>query len=376
MRRSPLIVLLLGLAACVPSPSRVETTLGPGARYAAATPDERAAGADRFPVQILGRWGYIDRRGEVAIEPRFDAARAFSEGRAAVRLDGVWGLVDPAGAFVAAPAWAAIGDLADGRARVTVLRDGAERYGYVDADGALVVPPDLVAAYDFAGGLAPARGTRRSTPLGIGILRAVAPASLSPWMLVGTDGRVEAELDAVAVASGARDAAGRLLFPFSRVEGAFQSPTWGWLDSAGREAIAPRFDAVGGFADGLAPAAAGGAFGFVDAGGAFQIAPRFEVALSFSDGLARVRDGGRWGYVRPDGTMAAATEWDGALDASGGRAAVQRDALWGYLGADGALAIPLRYAFATPFRGGLARVRDAAGTAYIDTTGAVVWRGK
>ena len=367
--------LLLAVAGCVPAESLVNTPLGPAVGAVVAEASEVEAGQNRFPVEVAGRWGYVDRTGAFVIPPRFDEARAFSEGRAAVRLDGVWGLVDPSGALVAAPAWAAIGDVRGGRARVTRLDGREERYGYVDADGALTVAPDLIAAYDYVGGLAPARAVRRDAPLGIAALAPIGRPVPTRWLLVGTDGRVRAAVDADAVASGA-EAGGRLLFPFSRVDGLFRAPRWGWVDAGGAEAIAPRFQAVGGFAEGLAPAAEGDRFGFVDATGAFEIAPRFEAAFAFSNGLARVMEAGRWGFICADGTTASEAQWDGALDASEGRAAVRRGDRWGYLDADGDLVLDLVYAFATPFQNGLARVRDAAGPALIDRDGTVVWRGE
>ena len=371
--RSLVILLLVALSGCALSEPRAPAP-PPGA-FASASAADRALGDDRFAVRVQGLWGYIDRTGALAVPPRFLAARPFHEGRAAVRTADGWGFVDPAGRLAVAPVWADVSDFAGGRARVSVQTESGARDGFVDAEGARVLA-DALEAYDFAGGLAPVRRQVRYTPFGVRLLRPVGATDVGPWTLVGPDGAEVARLDAAAVASGSVAPSGAVLFPFSRAAGPFARATWGWLDAAGGEAIAPRFDAVGGFAEGLAPAAEGGRFGFVDEAGAFRIPPRFEVAVPFSDGRARVRLDGRWGFVRADGAFAGAPEWDGALDATDGRAAVLRGDVWGYLGADGALALPLRYAFATPFRNGLARVRDADGAALIDTTGAVVWRGE
>jgi hypothetical protein len=51
----------------------------------------------RMRVQVGGRWGYLDRAFELAIEPRYLEARPFRNGRAAVRDERGWFLIDRAG---------------------------------------------------------------------------------------------------------------------------------------------------------------------------------------------------------------------------------------------------------------------------------------
>ncbi|WP_162824820.1 WG repeat-containing protein, partial [Escherichia coli] len=38
-----------------------------------------------------GRWGYLDKRGRMAIAPSFREAKSFQNGLAAVNQDGLWG---------------------------------------------------------------------------------------------------------------------------------------------------------------------------------------------------------------------------------------------------------------------------------------------
>ena len=42
-------------------------------------------------VQKDGKWGYINTKGEQAIECKFDGAGYFNEGLAVVKKDGKWG---------------------------------------------------------------------------------------------------------------------------------------------------------------------------------------------------------------------------------------------------------------------------------------------
>ena len=377
MRLCSFVLVLALLPACSTVPT--EAPAGPAPAFADVSAADREAGADRFPVEVRGQWGYIDRHGELAIAPQFDAARPFSEGRAAVQTAAGWGFVDPAGRLAVAPVWDEVSDVAGGRARVAVRTPAGLRYGFVDAEGAEVVPPEAVAAYDFAAGLAPVRFVERDAPLGLPLLAAIGQPGPGPWRLVGPDGATRARLDVESVTAGAADPGLNAAFPVEVSGGFTGARRWGYADRTGRIAIRPRFEAAGRFAEGLAPAAQGGAFGFVGPDGQFVAPPQYDAAFGVSDGRVRVARGGRWGFLAVDEVRAGATPelaWDAALDASEGLAAVQRDGRWGYLGPDGALVLPLRYAFATPFRNGLALVRDAEGLAYIDPTGAVVWRGE
>ena len=50
-----------------------------------------------YPVKINGKWGYIDKNGNIAIKPKFDYAEGFQEGRARIVLYGKWGYIDKDG---------------------------------------------------------------------------------------------------------------------------------------------------------------------------------------------------------------------------------------------------------------------------------------
>lgn len=48
-------------------------------------------------VKKNGRWGYIDKEGNMVIQPVFEDARSFANGLAAVKTDGKWGFIDAGG---------------------------------------------------------------------------------------------------------------------------------------------------------------------------------------------------------------------------------------------------------------------------------------
>lgn len=48
-------------------------------------------------VQVGGKWGFINKAGEMVIEPQYEEARSFSNGFAAVKYDDMWGFIDEKG---------------------------------------------------------------------------------------------------------------------------------------------------------------------------------------------------------------------------------------------------------------------------------------
>lgn len=46
---------------------------------------------------IDGRWGYIDTRGKLKFEPKFEHALSFADGFAVIELNGKYGYIDTDG---------------------------------------------------------------------------------------------------------------------------------------------------------------------------------------------------------------------------------------------------------------------------------------
>lgn len=353
-RRSPLRfarllpagLMLLLASACgggEPDPARA----GAAADDSVSGPDLPAIAADapnRFPVPVDGSWGYVDREGNPAVEPRFDSAAEFHEGRAAVEIEGRFGYVDTTGAVVVEPTFAAAGRFSEGLAAVIPEEGGP--LGYVDTAGEVVLPP----RFEPAGG-----------------------------------GRVE----------GRHFASGRALARPAGQEGAARH---GYIDRSGAWAIEPAYPFARPFAEGLAPVTdgVGGGWFFVDTAGERAFEGEWANARPFSEGLAAVDTvaaggvGNGFRYIDRQGEIIVRPTFGSGTSApararsfSEGLAAVYYDGPreWRYITTSGEDATFLQveeyrwFDEAGPFRGGLARVvvEDQDEAVYIDRRGQVVW---
>ena len=108
----------------------------------------------RAPVLIGDKVGYISRRGETVIPAQFDAGDRFAEGLAAVAMSGTVGYVDQNGATVIPPQFERGGRFSDGLANVRF----ADGEGYIDLLGGLVISATNYSdGQPFAEGLAAVR---------------------------------------------------------------------------------------------------------------------------------------------------------------------------------------------------------------------------
>ena len=108
-------------------------------------------------VEMDGRWGFIDRDGKTVINFQFSRAEPFSEDRAQVMVGrwpgGKWGYIDKTGKFAINPKYEKSGPYSDGLARVKTGND----WGYIDKDGKVAIPARYSDAGDFVDSVARVR---------------------------------------------------------------------------------------------------------------------------------------------------------------------------------------------------------------------------
>jgi hypothetical protein len=250
-----------------------------------------------FPVLRDGRWGYIDRGGQVVIPPRFERAAPSSEGLAAIQDGELFGYVDAAGKQALVPEQLPAGVLhRPFRSGLAAVRVGA-LHGYIDRKGRLAIPARYTTADDFTNGYAMAcdgRGCGYIDPDGRGVVgygfMGSAPVSEGVACITLAMGmghqRVELRRLDGSVIPGEWEGCGKLSEGLVAVR---FGGKWGFVDGRGQVVIQRRFDKAGDFVGGLAPVTvAEGRCGYADKTGRLAIPARFRACQRFSDGLARV----------------------------------------------------------------------------------------
>lgn len=335
----------------------------------------------------------------LAIPPRYDDARSFSEGLAAVSIGEKWGFIDTAGQEVVPLRYGEAGDFRDGLAPVRVgdWRTGA--WGFIDKAGNEVIPPKYHGVSDFHEGLA-----------------AVVLGGKGGFIDMAGNEIVPPKYDEVY---DFREGLARVWIADGEDKGPFSPGKWGYIDKTGKEVVPVIYEVIGEFSEGRACVVKDGKMGFVDQTGAAVIPlmytyerPWNEIAAGyvdilpfFSEGLAAVWGadgyGGRYGYIDRDGKRVIPFEYDYAGPFSQGLAYVSQGAsLWyetdgetsenrkfGYIDKAGQVVVPLEYdcdyvgqgtLFHWRFVDGLAQVSQKAASqrdmkyGMIDQTGKIV----
>ena len=341
-----------------------------------------------FPIVTIRGNGYIDKTGQIAIEPQFDWVGQFSEGLAAVVIDNQVGYINNVGELVIEPQFAHDEEVdgfeyfSEGLALASFANSADDSFqkGYIDRQGKIAIAPQFYQAYPFREGIAR-----------VEIL-------MGNRLRHGFIDRTGAIVFIHPSTSETRDFAEGLAAV--KIE-----QKWGYINQAGKIVIKPEFMGAQDFSEGLAAVIdVSGRWGYIDKTGKFVIPPRFNPVLEFttppgkfSQGLAAVgADNGtrRWGYINKRGEFAIAPRFDSGYAGCGyfaeglawvtvGCEPEKRNVTtgkYGYINKEGRFVIKPCFDFAAHFCGGLAKVQiddlslsDRGKWGYINQYGQFVW---
>jgi hypothetical protein len=299
-----------------------------------------------IPVKNGEEFQYINKEGQIVINPQFKNATIFRDGLALVQTSGnepKWGFISEDGKYVinanykkatvfgdglawviaenAAPA--AIDNKGEvkftlqeaervrvfqnGLAAFSLLNDkGEEKWGFVNKEGKVIINPQFSAVSNFSDGKC---GVRNSD---------------GKWGFINKEGKIiiNYQFDRVkdfingkcvvetANKQGVIDKDGRYIInpQFSEmiIDGNMflvnQDGRWGWCDKDGKLIINPQFgEAYPFYGNKITAVQSGRSYGYIDTKGKFVINPQFDEALPFNGKLALVVSANKIGFIGKDG---------------------------------------------------------------------------
>lgn len=266
------------------------------ARVGVVKPNSSIVEAQGEPNLPSGRYGFIDRKGNLVIDATWLIASHFSDGLANVGSVGKQGYINKSERVVIPNTLYMAYDFNDGLARVAVEGkggSGSETWGYINKDGQFAIYPRYEDAGDFSEGLAPVR----------------------------VNGK------------------------------------WGYIDETGRMVIQPRFDEAWGFSEELGRVVQNGMCGYIKKDGEFAVKPQpgYFICGDFHEGLASV-EREKVGYIDKSGKYVINPVFDKAEDFSEGLAFAVLGQTRGYIDKNGKFAFTGPFINAWKFSDGLAAV--------------------
>ena len=256
--------------------------------------DMHSYGEKFAAIRVGDKYGYVDAKGRMVIEPQFTEVGDFSGGLAPVRLKQRWGVIDKKGRYVVIPRYEGLGQFSEG---LMPVKDGGS-WGFLAPPEKIAVKPQFDEVHPFVGGLAAVRKDAH-------------------WGFINKSGHVVINPRFAAVGDFHEG-----LAPASETG---RRDSFGFISISGKWVVAPAFDAAGNFSQGLAPVFDDGQWGYADAKGRMAINPRFDDAGPFSSGLAAVCEKDKWGYIDAKGRTVVALQFDRAFEFSGPAALVVDD---------------------------------------------------
>lgn len=296
---------------------------------------------------MADKWGYIDRRGNWVITPRFDDALGFKNGMAAAQTDGLYGFVGRNGEYLIEPQFTHAG--ADSAGYLHVMKNEAEKlllthldlrpvtnlhfdlignfwcglakvqlnkkYGYIDHGGKVVIEPEFELAGDFSEGLAHINHLRNSFFInqnGEIVLRCehlissrfsegYATISVDPWHQgkIDRSGRIVLGLEY------------ELIGNFSEgVCCATKNRQAFYMNYEGKKVFAQTFSEAGDFSGSRAVVRdTEKLYGVIDRQGRFVVKPSYEFIMRYVNGIAIIHSGGRRGAIDRDGKVIVKPEF-------------------------------------------------------------------
>ncbi len=309
---------------------------------------------------------YINPEGKVVLKlpVQYTDAGSFVNGRAKVYKGDLYNYIDKKGNLLYQ--WQELPDDYH-----VALRDG--KFGFIDKNNHIVIPPKFDYAYDFHNGLAKVEINgkwgyiNRKGQLVTQLFDKISDFNDQGLAIAQNNGKYALVSRSGKVISKWYDKIYQFHDGLARVK---LDGKYAFVNTKGAQ-ITGWFDDAGDFAYGFARVKLNGKWGFINAEGKLVIKPQFDWATDFIGGMAKVEKDGKFALIGTKGQLI--TDWyDRIFFFSEERAVVMKNGKWGYIDVNGRLVIPMIYDRAFAFSDGKAMVIKGDSIFIIDKDGEIL----
>lgn len=266
--------------------------------------------SDHLIVRHMGRYGMLDKSGEMVVEPKYDLLEVLENpGFVKAAIDDLYGVIDVQGKVIVPLEYDYVGRMSEDI--IVVRKDGM--YGCFDKTGKQVVPMEYEEIREYAGGMARIR-------------------------FIGKFGFIDKKGEF-------------LVAPFSDEVENFKEDCClvtirnkvGFVTLQGDWIAAPMYDAGGSFSGGYAYLSQAGKYGFIDKTGEFVIPMKYSNARDFNPvyGLACVAENGMWGVIDVRGNYVVPAAYDNVVVTADGYICAEKNGKFGIFSSSGRVIYPV-----------------------------------
>lgn len=267
---------------------------------------------DLKKIEVNGKYGFVDNKGNFVIKPIFESVEDFKEGLAAVWQYGKWGFINKKGKFIIQSQYDIVGNFNEGRAYVIHRTEETKDDGtyihnhiaYIDKHGKIVIPFYEGGSYfyNYSSGLV-----------------AIQNGDSTYCSYKDKKGRIVLSSDYFEKTGwiNTRDAGCHsfhegLLNVYKYTEDTSKTRISAYMNKKGEIVHSKKFDVpeeveplcdFDSFSEGMANFRVNWKYGFINKDFEEIIPPIYDFAYDFKDGLSLVEKDGKWFYIDKQGNF-------------------------------------------------------------------------
>lgn len=332
-------------------------------------------------VLIDGKWGYINKQGQLIIEPQFIHASDFNNNIAIAGIKNKRFCIDQSGKFLSKK-YDQISRFSEGLADVRLKGKG----GYIDLSGKLVIPLEFSSTLRFSEGMGPVYIDNKH----LGFINTKGEMIIEPiyqWTSGFNEGiaavyrkKGHGYINYLGEAITSFNFAFVQEFSNGLAAACFnQGGSYHYINKEGKIVIEGPFNSCSNFDDnGLAIVQpmdkAGKAFGCIDRSGKMIIPAEFNNIAPFSEGLAMVEQGEKSGFINEQGELVIGYNYfrkntSGFSEGLARFSSIKKFGYCGFIDKNGEEVIEAKFNWTTFFSEGLAPVQINGNWGYINKSG-------